>query len=47
MIEALSLSSLFLVIFFIFVVFISILAYAALDEKKYKKGKVPFSKRLN
>ena len=47
MIKALSLSSLFLGIFFIFVVFIAILAYAAFDERKYKKGKVPFSKRLN
>ena len=47
MIEALNLSSLDLGIFFFFVVFIAIGVYAAFDEKKYKKGKVPFSKRLN
>ena len=47
MIESLSLSNLFLGISFIFVVFIAIGVYAAFDEKKYKKGKVPFSKRLN
>ena len=47
MIEALSLSSLVLAIFFLFLVFIAIGVYAVFDEKKYKKGKVPFSKRLN
>ena len=47
MIEALNLSSLFLGISFIFVVFIAIGVYAVFDERKYKKGIVPFSKRLN
>lgn len=47
MIKALNLSSLFLAIFFFFVVFIAFGVYIAFDERKYKKGKVPFSKRLN
>ena len=47
MIESLSLSNLFLGISFIFVVFIAIGVYAVFDEKKYKKGKVPFSESLN
>ena len=49
MIEALSLSSLFLVIFIVLfiVLFIAIGVHVAFDERKYKKGKVPFSKSLN
>lgn len=28
------------------ILFLSFIAYLIIDEKKYKKGKVPFSKRL-
>lgn len=45
MIEALSLSSLVLGIFI--VVIFAFGVYAMIDERKYKKGKVPFSKSLN